>query len=61
VCTLLSIMNKAAKVSLKDFPDEVVVVYEKTKGEYAFSLETFYTGETDIIRGRYLNGKLVAT
>ena len=52
-------LNKAVKVSKKDFADMVVVVFKKEDGLYSYALEAEYTGRDENICEKYLNGVMV--
>ena len=45
--------------TLEELKDMVVVVFERHKGDYSFSLESNYTGDNAGIVAKYLNGILL--
>jgi len=53
-------ISKAVKVSQKEFPDMVVVVFKKIDGSYSCGLEAEYIGDEKDICEKYLNGAIVA-
>jgi len=57
--TLSVSINKAARVSRKEFPDQVLVVFRKENGDYSCILESEYVGNDDYIMARYLNGEII--
>jgi hypothetical protein len=52
------VVKSVIKVSKIEYPDEVIVVFQKSNGDYSWVLEANYIGDEDRIFGRYLNGKL---
>jgi hypothetical protein len=56
---MVNAVIKASSMSKRVFVDEVVVVYKKKDGEYAWCVESeFLADEKDIIE-KFLNGKSV--
>lgn len=51
-------INKALRLSKKQYQNEVVVVYQKANGKYDACPESEYTGDDENICGKYLNGGL---
>jgi hypothetical protein len=51
-------INKALRLSKKEYLNEVVVVFQRVDRTYEVSPESEYTGEDDCICGKYLNGHL---
>ena len=54
-------LNKACRLSKRQYLDEIVIVYKTESNDYLWGLESEYTGDEKNITERYLNGVLVAT
>jgi hypothetical protein len=54
-------LNKACRLSKRQYLDEIVIVYKMKDGDYCWGLESEYIGDEKDICERYLNGVLVAT
>jgi hypothetical protein len=59
--TIKQAITRAVSLSKVDLIDEIVVIYQKANGNYGVCLEAEYTGESDMILGRYLNGRLAVS
>jgi hypothetical protein len=56
--TMFQVINKAVKISKEDYPDQIVLVYQRANGDYAYALESEYHGNEENICGKYLCGRL---
>jgi hypothetical protein len=57
--TLSVSINKAVRVSRKEFPDQIIVLFCKGDKDYSCILESEYTSEDEYIVARYLNGEII--
>jgi hypothetical protein len=51
-------INRAVKLSISQYRDEVLVVYQRANGEFDISPESEFHGNDDNIFGKYLNGHI---
>ena len=51
-------IQKVVRISTKEYPDEILIVYEKEDGTYDFCLECEYLGADESVRGHYINGHM---
>jgi len=56
--TEFSAINRAVQLSEREFLNEIVIVYQRTNGDFGVTVEAEYTGLDENVRGKYLNGHL---
>lgn len=59
MCTEFQILNRAVRASEEIYPDQIVVVFRKLDGGFAYKPEAEFLGDEEQITERYLNGTLL--